>query len=87
MDNANLPAMPQDYVLWCDGIGNCPTKGSGLTKREYLAAMAMQGILSGLNGDARIHESSTEWKDDVVGSSVIFADAQLAELEKPNANS
>jgi len=34
MNNADMPAMPQDYTTWCEGIGNCPTEGAGLTKRE-----------------------------------------------------
>jgi len=34
MNNADTPAMPQDYTTWCEGIGNCPTEGAGLTKRE-----------------------------------------------------
>jgi len=34
MNNADMPAMPQDYTTWCEGIGNCPTAGAGLTKRE-----------------------------------------------------
>ncbi len=44
----------------------------GLTKREYFAAMAMQGLISG-NGT---HFS------DIPEKSVEFADALLAELEK-----
>lgn len=34
MKNADLPAMPQDDALFCAGIGECPTLGTGLTKRE-----------------------------------------------------
>jgi hypothetical protein len=44
----------------------------GLTKREYFAGMAMQGLISG-NGT---HFS------DIPEKSVEFADALLAELEK-----
>jgi len=53
----------------------------GLTKREYLAAMAMQGLLSAdtsagfLDPVAGIKENAARW-------SVEFADALIAELEK-----
>jgi hypothetical protein len=43
----------------------------GLTKREYFAGLAMQGIIAG-NLDV----------DDVAHSAVKMADAVLAELEK-----
>jgi hypothetical protein len=43
---------------------------SGLTKREYFAAMAMQGLLSNPN-------TSFETRD-----AVIIADALIAELNK-----
>ena len=46
----------------------------GLTKREYFAAMAMQGILSG---------TGRRYSDDgVAGESIKLADALLSELEK-----
>lgn len=32
--NADMPAMPQDRGIWVDGIGNCPSLATGLTKRE-----------------------------------------------------
>ena len=38
MKNADIPAMPQ--------YGKFDDQSKGLTKREYLAAMAMQGILA-----------------------------------------
>ena len=82
MNNADMPAMPQteesynaagEYILEVRG---------GLTKREHFAAMAMQGVLSGVNGDADLHNSAEEWKEDVASASVEFADALLAELER-----
>lgn len=45
----------------------------GLTKREYFAAMAMQGILSG--GRDRVIV-------DVVRKAVMYSDALLEELDK-----
>lgn len=67
--NANQPAFPiHDFV---NGNGDVQTGSIGLTKREYFAAMAMQGILS----------SNLEWIN-VAVSSVDFADALISELEK-----
>ena len=53
----------------------------GLTRRELLAAMAMQGILSGEN-DARF-SSKDEAVRAVTEMAVEFSDALLAELSKP----
>lgn len=53
----------------------------GLTKREYFAGLAMQGILS----------NSSHWDDSLKNlqwaskTSVKFADALLKELEKPQS--
>tara|TARA_R110000822_G_scaffold177937_1_gene317925 strand:- start:1092 stop:1316 length:225 start_codon:yes stop_codon:yes gene_type:complete len=50
---------------------------TGLTKREYFAAVAMQGIMSSNEcGIAHIPSTAAEW-------AVSIADALLAELEKP----
>lgn len=37
MINREAPANAQEWLLWCDKIGECPTLGGGLTKREYTA--------------------------------------------------
>jgi hypothetical protein len=46
----------------------------GLTKREYFAAMAMQGLLSNTDVDTRKTDGLTR-------SCVILADALLSQLE------
>ena len=71
MNNADMPAMPQDYALWCESIGDCPTLATGLTKREYFAAMAMQGLCDNL------HPKNVA---DMPKLAVIIADALLKEL-------
>ena len=53
--------------------GNNSHFEAGLTKREYFAAIAMQGILSTGSG----HEKQ------IAEAAVIYADALLSELEKP----
>ena len=50
----------------------------GLTKREYFAAMAMQGLLA--------NSSNSIYPTEVAQDSLIYADALLAELEKTNSN-
>lgn len=48
----------------------------GLTKREYIATKAMQGILSHRLPNTEYHEK------DVAAVATIFADALIAELSK-----
>lgn len=50
---------------------------SGLTKREYFAGLAMQGLLAHTGGPSIYANTTT------VSEAVYFADALLAELEKP----
>jgi hypothetical protein len=63
--------------------GNIFTQ-SGLSKREYLAAMAMQGFASN-EGWAESMRTVDDWdnyKERLVKGAVEFADALLDELEK-----
>ena len=55
----------------CDVDGN-PTLGYGLTKREYFAAMAMQGLLA----------KSTATKEMIAEMAVEHAEALINELNK-----
>lgn len=72
MKNGELPAYPlhpehdSKYYAW-----------EGLTKREHIAAMAMQGELSG----QAIYDGWGNEKD-LAKRAVLIADALLAELEK-----
>ena len=67
MTNAVDPIFPRFVKL-----GDCSKHDAGLTKREYFAAMAMQGIL------ARV-----SWHADMISNeSVKQADALIAELAK-----
>ena len=81
MENSNKPAFSGDAFI-SDITGH--KESVGLTKREYFAAFAMQGllssgsvmgILSGNNGMA-VPNLIAEY-------SVQYADALLAELDKP----
>jgi len=73
MYNSDQPAMPisseQTYSL-----SICITESTGLTKREYFAGLAMQGLLSNPNIDC---------VDSILAkSSVEISDALLKQLEE-----
>jgi hypothetical protein len=65
MTKANEPAFPHYH-----SIGNC---GTGLSKREYFSALAMQGIMA---------DGQTKDIPSIATAAVMVADALLAELEK-----
>ena len=80
MKNGDMPAMPNGAVGLNDGcaydaLGVVPEEAWGLTKREYFAAMAMQGMLS--HGFNNVITEAGE-----IAKAVRLADALLAELEK-----
>jgi hypothetical protein len=65
----------------------------GLTKREYFAGLAMQGILSGVfssqemlifANDVAVASGYEHYSEAASVASVKYADALLAELEKTN---
>ena len=74
--NANQPAFP--IKGYC-----CEVRISeGLTKREYFAAMAMQGLLAA-DGQLSSHEDTELWTAaEIADYAVEQADALLAELER-----
>ena len=84
MKNANMPAMPlpngADDRPYMFGHNEPIRDGHavGLTKREQLAAMAMQGLCA--------HSGDYHTEQDLAHDAVMYADALLAELEKPNDN-
>ena len=71
MNNADKPASPLHPQLWGGEQGAL----AGLTKREYFAGLAMQGILAG-NWE---HESPLQ---EICSEAVIHADQLIVELEK-----
>ena len=78
MNNADMPAMPMD-VERADYAQQCrPFRG--LTKREYIAAMAMQGMLSDLTASEQ--EGYDVSRECVASHALAMADALLKELEK-----
>lgn len=68
MSNANKPAFPSEPRSFAPP----DSFGSGLSKREYFAAVALQGLLaSGAGGDKALK----------VLAAVDYADVLLAQLE------
>ncbi len=70
---ANEPAFSKPAFYHPDGAIDLPN--NGLTKREYFAAMAMQGALANKSAHKRTIEMITE-------SSVRLSDALIKELNK-----
>lgn len=69
MNNANQPAYPiPDFV---NGNGDVQPESIGLTKRELIAAMALQGILA----------NDIPYENNV-DASVNYADLLLAKLKE-----
>jgi len=75
MRNADMPAMPSGIQEDHNNIAQEPLN-LGLTKREYFAAMAMQGMLASWG------QHDVAAADEIVSDAVTFADALLAELER-----
>ena len=92
MNNADMPAMAVKVVAsiaaqrQAKGLGvDCEdVTFTGLTKREHFAAMAMQGILCGINSNV----AEGEWHgwdcSDFAREAISTADALLAALEIDN---
>lgn len=88
MDNKNLPAFPVECsydenknVKGCQ-TGNTTGWEMGMSKREKIAAMALQGILSG-NTLAEL-DGKGMW-DAIATDAITAADALLAQLNKQPA--
>jgi hypothetical protein len=76
IENKNRPAMPVNFNPNIHGNNGTvwPVDYYGLTKREYFAALAMQGLIS----NAKDYHTFSNLASDAVAC----ADALLAELEK-----
>lgn len=80
MKNKNYSAFPQAAF---DGAGNLTTiadsEFTGLTKREYFAGLAMQGLIASPNfKDAKNGMSVPK---QITISAIVFADELLKQLE------
>ena len=75
MTNANMSAMPQSEEYYNEEGEYVVMQRGGLTKREYFAAMAMQGLLA---SDTNFNFGTS----DAARLALDQADALLQELEK-----
>jgi hypothetical protein len=71
MNNGDMPAMPNT-----EAVGDALLTTGGLTKREHIAAMAMQGILS----NAHFAEHGDNRPEILAASAVAQADGLLRVL-------
>ena len=78
--NPNDQAFARPYSRENDG-DHCFDQ-PGLTKREYFAAMAMQGLLANAEQWKYMGTQSLDFKNEIRGLAVEFADALIAELNK-----
>jgi len=83
MKNSDMPAMPAGEIDRTTPKGRDPRRNytrdaNGLTKREELAARAMQAIMS----NPYWNEHGDYGTSQVASSAIQYADALLAELER-----
>jgi len=85
MRNADMPAMPSGIQEDYNNLAQEPLN-LGLTKREYFAAMAMQGMMANddaLRRMAEAGEAEMISPNTLMASACLLAsDALLAELER-----
>lgn len=92
MINGNEPAFSK--AAFYDRTSGCYDRSQeGLTKREYFAAMAMQGMLANINqsiGKPNVNEKSleeslkrqNEFIEEVAAKSIQYSDALIKQLNK-----
>lgn len=83
MTNPNDPITPINKNL--EGFDSKHLKSDGLTKREYFAAMAMQGLIN-ISVNLPHFETPKEQRDYLTHTAKLIADAMIAELNKDNKN-
>lgn len=81
MTNPNDPISPSVIPVMDTSQGSVAFKVgeqffTGLTKREYFAAMAMQFLA------IRDQKMTSHWKQDIAENACLIADALIAELNK-----
>ena len=78
MNNSDMPAMPQPIASHIDEVIDTKEychENAGLTKREHFAGLIMQGIAACDEIPSTLTEAAK--------CAVAWADALLAELDKP----
>jgi hypothetical protein len=89
MENKDMPAFPRSKQILGSGEDYHEIPASdGMSKREYLTAMAMQALISNREASCKICDSDPRYngenfKEVVALNATEFADALLLELSKP----
>ena len=81
MNNGNMPANSTNVTIdEYEGTFNCSVNKlmTGITKREYFAGLALQGMSS----HPEFYSHNNEFAEDIAMNCVMFADALLKELDK-----
>lgn len=80
MENKNQPANPAT-IHKVKGEEVETVSFPGLSKREYFAGLAMQGMITRIKNEVKI-ETISEIPNNVAQWSILFADELLKQLEK-----
>jgi hypothetical protein len=88
MENKDQPAFPVLELKEINDKFLLDCGAAGVSKREFLAAKAMQGLLSNWEVQCKICDvdpryNGNNFAEVIAINSIEFADALLAELEKP----
>lgn len=82
MSKANEPVFPFHSLAHTDANAPHAYIGGGLSKREYFAAMAMQGVVHSWQQMGVDPTIEKRMANQIASRAVEFADALIAELEK-----
>ena len=80
MKNADKPTYPLEFKK--EGSYNTEGWSNGLTKREYFAGLAMQGLLANCNGGMTSGGSRTFSPNGISELALLHADELLKQLEE-----
>lgn len=86
MENRNAPAFPVEVSFQEDGLmvglqtGNNSGMAKGLTKREYFAGLAMQGLLAAGHG-VTVKGTIVYDPENICGGALKYSDELLAQLK------
>ena len=80
MKNADKPTYPLEFKK--EGSYNTEGWSNGLTKREYFAGLAMQGLLANCNGGMTSGGSYTFSPNGISELAILHADELLKQLEE-----
>jgi hypothetical protein len=86
-ENKNMPAFPISCAANDTGTyslldSHSGSEYTGLSKREQIAAMALQGLLANPEIVNRSTADNKEWREDIALTATMVSDALFTELSK-----